>query len=157
MTPLKKKSFNDLADDLPYEQAAEFKLMHDPDMHRECQSWMVEYLRELGFDKTGRPVNKEAMRQWDTRAQGFRTEDKRLIIRSWEMDEAVGVFIPNFINITNNFQIFWNKEALVDASSNINVLNYNHFIELVMYPSCDYHEPLKVQEIFAPTAFNGIG
>lgn len=154
MTQPKRKSFNDLADDLPYEQAAEFLLFHDPELTKMCEEWLIEYLHEIGFHKNGSPRNKDAMKLWREDEQGFRTEDKRLIIRSSEMDASVGVTIPNFINLTNNFQIFWNKDAMIKASSNINVLNYNHFLELIMYPSCDYHDPLKVQEIFAPTAFN---
>lgn len=145
----RSRNFNNLAFEQPYEMAAEFPILPEG-----CEEWFVEYLKELGFSNSGRPIKKEVMKLWVEHEQGFRTEDKRLIIRSSDMDPAVGVTVPNFVNLTNNFQLYWNYYAMKDASSNINVLSYDHFFELVTYPSRDYHDPLKVQEIFAPTSFD---
>ena len=128
-----------------------------PITHEGCEEWFVDYLKELGFSNSGRAMTKDVEKLWRDNEQGYRTDDKRLVIRDAAKTPGVGVTIPNFVNTIVNFQIYWEDYALKNARSNINILSYDHFFELITFPSRDYHDPLKVQEIFAPTAFNNIG
>jgi hypothetical protein len=118
----------------------------------EYQDWFRDYLKELGFSSAGKALDKQLKSRWRPADQGYRTADNRLIIRPSYKLKNTG--LPNFVNLTNNFQIYWDKHALVDAKSNINILSFDHFLELVVWPSRDYHDPLKVNEVFAPTAYN---
>lgn len=118
----------------------------------EYEDWFRDYLREIGFSSDGKAQTKNLKSRWRPGEFDYRTEDNRLIIRpSYKIR---GTDLPNFINTTINFQLFWDEHALRNAKSNINVLSFDHFLELVVWPSRDYHDPLKVNEVFAPTAYN---